>query len=80
MTSPELLKRNLKILAMYDSGDYSRKRIVLELNLSSVSVVHEVIRCRYLYEQDSRASRFTAFHVEPKTPKNSHIPNLQPFR
>lgn len=55
MTSPELLKRNLKILRMYDSGDYSRKAIYRALNLSSIEVVNYVIRSRILYERDRRA-------------------------
>lgn len=57
MTSPELLKRNLKILKMYDSGDYGRKQIAVKLNLSSVWVVHCVIFNRSLYENDIRAPR-----------------------
>jgi hypothetical protein len=58
MTSPDLLKRNLKILSLYDSGNYSRKQIVIKLNLASIHVVHEVIQMRGVYESDPRAIRF----------------------
>lgn len=54
-TSPNLLKRNLKILKMYDSGDYGRKDIRRILRLVSLSVVNAVVRRRTLYESDPRA-------------------------
>lgn len=58
MTSPELLKRNLKILQMYDSGDYSRKEIKVKLKLTSTWIIHYVVHNRWLYERDHRAKRF----------------------
>lgn len=73
MIGPDLLKRNLMILRLHDSGNHTRMGIVLVLNLASIDVVHWVIRNRRKYETDPRIPQMLHTEQLTKTHQNSHM-------
>ena len=53
MTSPYILKRNLRILKLYDAGKLTRKELAIRFEVA-IQVIHDVIHKRNKYEMDIR--------------------------